>query len=268
MLYNSSVTDKKNSNRLYSFLYLLAFYLGIDLLPIEKWIPLSAVAKLVRILLLTVLLIGACKEIVKNRKTENCSKIRYFDYFLLIPFLYGTGSNLFYSAFTNQQMTVAVTSEIVLDTFLTFVMAAMEEILFRYLLLTFFENLFINKKQKEILSILSSSVCFSLMHVVNFYGNAPMAVLAQLGYTLLLGFILGCLAVSYETPLLPILSHFLYNFLNMTLFNSLYSYSWDSGFIVYSIIVGLVLTGYSFFVYTLRGREKKKTLQKENRLNS
>lgn len=264
MLYNPRMaSDKKNTNRLYSFLYLLLFYLGIDLLPIEKWIPEASLASFVRLLVLFCLLLLVIKEAYQNRREEQETIRRKRDYFALLPFVFGFASNLFYALFFHQERKDAITSAVALSVFTVLGMAAIEEILFRYLLLSYFENLFSNKKQKEILSVLCSSLCFSLMHVINFYGNAYGAVFAQLGYTLLLGIILGFLAVLFETPLLPLLGHFLYNFFNMTLYSGLYSTTFSVSYVIYSAAIGIVLTAYSFLLFVLFTRSKKTPIEEQ-----
>ena len=247
--------SRESRNKLYSFLYLLALYLAVRLLPLSEWIPSDWGYRLVEIVLLAVVFVLALFEVKRGNITLTYPAAR-LSFWWLLPFLLGTASNLFYCLFFQKEVTVNITWYLFLcDIFLTILGVLIEEYLFRYILFSFYEDIFEGKKNKDIAVILISALSFALLHVVNFYGNNPIAVLIQIAYTFVLGIFLGLIAYYFESPWIPIAGHFLFNFLNTNLFLALYSIELDSSYYIFNVCVGVVLFLYSVLVYIMARRK-------------
>jgi membrane protease YdiL (CAAX protease family) len=247
--------DKKTSNLLFSFLYLLAFYLAIKFIPFEKmtsfsWFPVM-MQSLCLVLLLAMILYEVKKNGLVHRKKEN-----HLNYLLLIPLILGCASNLLYCLFFQVAPSVSFDPVLFpLNSFKTLLSVSIEELLFRFFFLEFLICFIKDGKWKNVLVVLFSSLAFSLMHVVNFFGNAPLSVLIQIGYTFLLGGILSYLALMFESPIVPILGHFLFNYLNTDIFVCLYSVEINLSYVLFSIGIGLILLIYLFVLYDLDRRK-------------
>ncbi len=250
--------DKKTSNLLFTFLYLLAFYLAIKFIPFEKldftsWLPM-----LLQVISLLLLLAWIIHETRKNglsdRRNEN-----HISYLLCIPYLLGCSSNLLYCLFFQKEVIIDFDAlSFVLKTFDTLFGVAIEELLFRFFLVEFLLSLLKDGKWKNMLVILYSSLFFSLMHVINFYGNAPLNVLIQMGYTFALGLILGTVALLYETPVLVVIGHFLFNYLNMDVYSCFYDVEINVSYVLFSVGIVIILLVYLVLLYDLDRRKKKR----------
>jgi membrane protease YdiL (CAAX protease family) len=247
---------KNDLTSLYSFLYLLCLYLALEFLPLNDWIANSLYASLVKLGILAVILALSIYEIVHNRIKPSCFKNSLAS-FTLIPLILGCLSNFFYGLLFIKEQTISFNASLfTMDIFISIFSITIEELLFRFLLLTFLSLKIKESKNKDLLVILFSSLAFCLMHVINFFGNDPLSVLAQLGYTFVLGLILGVIAYYYETPFLTIIGHFLFNFLNQVFFSAFYSLTFSTQYLVYSIVFALIMILYTLFLVYLIRRKK------------
>ncbi len=247
--------EKQTSNILFTFLYLLSFYLAIKLVPFEKLNFVSFLPSLLRIICFCLLILLMAYEIKKNQLSHRRNPSHLND-LLLVPFLLVCSSNLLYCLFFQEKLTISFVAEsFVLETIETIFSVMIEEILFRIFFIEFLSSFLKEGKWKNLFVILFSSLAFSFMHVLNFFGNAPLAVLLQIGYTFYIGLIMGVMALFFESPFLPILFHFLFNFLNTNLFTCLYDIEITSGYVLFSFFIGFFLLIYLFVVYDLARRK-------------
>lgn len=245
----------KAEKLLYSFLYLFALYLAIRLLPLRKWFGSYTWAfLLVQFILLSVLVVLTVYEskrsLLKPVRNEN-----HPNFLLLLPLLIGCSSNILYCLCFQIKAESTFTYLFFLETLNTLAGVVVEELLFRYFFFAFLGELFQGKKNEKLFVIFFSSLAFGLMHCINFFGNNPLSVLMQIGYTFLLGILLGSLSYLYETPLIPILGHFFFNFLNTDVFNHLYSVDVNVSYVLFSIGIGLLVLGYLGLLYYLYRRK-------------
>lgn len=248
--------NKSVQNKLYSFLYLLALYLGIKLLPLNTWISNIYLADSIRIILYIIVIALAIYEIKKMGSLSLVYK-EHLSYFLLLPFVLGCISNILYSLFFKVEMTISfVASLFVIDSFETLFCVIIEELLFRMILFLLFNELIKESKYKDLLVILFTSLSFAFMHVINFYGNNPLNVLLQIGYSFVLGLILGFIAFYFETPILCVLGHFLFNYLNTNVYVILYQSEITVSYIIFNALLAFILFIYLFVLYYLTRRKK------------
>lgn len=249
--------NKQAQNHLYSFLYLLALYLGIKLLPLEDWLPEIWIAKMIRI----ILFFAVCCICVYEGKRVGFlyeRKENHHSYFLLAPFLIGCISNLLFCWFFNIPTTIKIdASSFVLELFITLFCVVVEEYLFRVFFISFLQHALANDNKQNPFIILFSSLSFALMHCINFFGNSPLSVLVQIGYTFILGLILGYIALYFERPIIVCVGHFLFNFFNTNLFTTFYQIDMDVNYVLFSLLLGVILVAYGATIYFLDRRKEK-----------
>lgn len=231
-------------NKLFTFLYLLCLYLACQFIPYSKMTSSYPFQVLIKSIFLGVVLFLAIYEMIKDKSfIKKKNKWQY--YLLSFPLLFACFSNFFYALiFHVEKNQVQNWMNFTLSTILLILSVAIEEILFRMLLIDLFDQVFQKKKQGWIITILLSSLSFSLMHIINFTSGNYFGTLLQIGYTFVLGFILGYLAERVDNILLPLLGHFTFNFFNMNLYTTIYnqfdypfSYTLFSlGFVFYSLL--------------------------------
>lgn len=247
--------NKETKNLLFTFLYLLALYLGIKMIPFDRWINNDFISKPISLFLFTLLIFLISYEIKKAdlKRVINDSGLPLFT---LIPFVLGPLSNFTYCFVFRMDVNTTIDITFIFTILNTIVCVIIEELLFRFISIEFFKKYLKESKYKNILIVLFSSIVFSLMHCINFFGNSPYLVLLQLGYTFVLGIFLSSISMMYENLYLPIIGHFLFNFLNTDLVNVFYQYDMSNiHYIIYSILVGVGLFSYLFAMYFLYKRK-------------
>lgn len=121
----------------------------------------------------------------------------------------------------------------------------LEELLFRNILLSYLLKYFSKNK-----SILISSLCFGLIHLLNINSFAAIPFsLIQCVYCFFLGLLLSSLYIDSNNLFCPIIFHFLFNFINGDLVTNLYIYNWDIYFFIINIAVALIIIVYCLLVY-------------------
>ena len=159
--------------------------------------------------------------------------------FPLIVFCYGNMASLL---FTNPA--AKLEGDLLRAGVFTLITAVTEEVVFRF---GFMEALKETKFKRY--RILVSSLIFALSHAAALLaGSAPLSVLAQVGYTFLLGLFLG---VAYELGgLLPtILIHFFFNFLQTDLFLAFGGGNWGIIFFACNGVCFLLSGAYGCLLY-------------------
>lgn len=250
--------DKEKKNLIYTFLYVLALYLGIKMIPFERWIAIEWVVALLKTftyLLLLLLALWECRKADMEPEKNEC----HLSYFLLLPLLIGPCSNLGFGLLFHSEPDIHFDSSFAFTLIETLECTAIEEILFRWILLSFLVKAVQGKKNPDILVILLDSLLFSLMHAINFFGNNPLNVLLQMGYTFVLGWILSTIAMSFETPIVPVLGHFLFNFLNTDVAVRIYSYDMSKpSYLVYSGVLSFLVIIYVGLLYLITKNKQRK----------
>lgn len=250
---------KETQNALLSFFYLLCLYLAVQLLPLSRWIPIHWVVTLVKIALEALLILLSIHEIRKGKMIWPKERISFL---FSLPFLLVCVSNLLYAWIFRLPLERGGTEDFLLQTIEYLFSTTLEEMIFRIVLIYCFLLIFEKKKEKKELSLLLSALCFSLMHAINFFGNDPLSVLMQMGYTFYLGVLLGFFALYMDTYLLPSFAHFLFNFLNNTLFSYLFpGVEITLSYVLFSVGIGVLVLLYFIFVYILKVKKKEHVSQ-------
>ncbi len=254
-LYNI-VMKKTSKNLLITFLYLFCLYLAFQLVPYEKMsdsLPVQQIIKGVFLLSLLCLIIFEWKKLgYFRKKASNGNEV-----LLTLPLLLACFSNLLVVALEKiplEHCSLPLFFSNILPLFLS---CAIEELLFRKFFLTYLLDKLQGRRADEFQSVLYSSFAFSLMHVINFTSGAYLSVLLQLGYTFLLGLVLGILSIRVNDDILPICGHIAFNFFNMLLVNSLFpTLSYGLTYYLVNGLLGGAALIYAFVLCLYIGRKE------------
>ena len=250
----NNATRKNDAQIAYSFFYLLFLYLGVKLLPLEEWIS----NEIISMSLLAVLLLGVLYLGIKECKK---AKVSFFKPLTkknvwLLPLLLGCLVNFLFVWCFSQKPEVNINgSNLAFDILNGLIGAGIEEIIFRGLALSFFLRVF--SKRWELKSILLSALLFSLMHTINFLGNPYMNVVVQLGYTFIMGLILGVVDVVSDSLIFPYIGHLCFNLFNMTLFSVFYQLEITWQYVLFCSVFSALLLIYAFWVYHYSRKKEK-----------
>lgn len=86
--------------------------------------------------------------------------------------------------------------------------AFIEELYVRGLLLNFIEKMFVNRKNKTDIAIISSSVIFGIGHIFGTLGQPILVIIAKVVWTVAMGMYFGVIYKKTDNLLLPIILHF------------------------------------------------------------
>lgn len=243
--------EKENSKnpyiKLYTAIILLLVYIAVVSLPFPLWTN-EIVGKVIDITLKVGYIIFAYLTIYRY---ELC-KIKYgpdknWKLLLLIPLIALTFSNwIFVWIFKSPLNTSINAASLSLTISATVITVFCEELLFREIVHETLRQYI----KKDYLLILISAGIFASMHFLNiFSGLNPLNVLAQVGYTFVLGLVLGLLKEKKAGFVVLVIFHLLFNVLNNDLFSILYQGDWTVQFVVTNIVVGTIIVIYGVGMY-------------------
>ena len=241
--------EKKSAVKLYTLIILLLLYVAVISFPLSL-IPNEYGSKAVGITLKVIFLIVAFISIKKYGVSElRFLPVKEKKQFLLLPLLVMTFSNWIYVWIFKAPLKSSVDGGMLTFTiFVTLLTVFCEELLFREIMHDCLKDYI----KQDYLRILISATLFSLLHFLNvFNGMDIYSVLAQVGYTFVLGLVLGLIKEKGAGLIALISFHFLFNVLNNDLFSVLYNGEWNTEFIVTNIIIGVVVIAYGVLMYFL-----------------
>lgn len=252
------IITKENKSLLITFSYLLLFYLALNLIPYEKFSSYEWVTILIKVMFFAALVILCIYEIL-HIKYQLGKKEKYISTFYYFPLFIGCCSNWIYALICSKQPNISIdVTMFSLTAIQSAFSVAIEEMIFRGIFLVFWSQSLKETKYKNVLAILFTSIAFSLMHVINFYGNNPIAVLGQIGYTFVLGMILGVIGFTCKYQIIiPFIAHFLFNFFNQIVYSSFYKTEYSMNYWIVSASVAAFCIVYTLFVYYMFYRKKE-----------
>lgn len=123
-----------------------------------------------------------------------------------------------------------------------------EETAFRGLVLPFLLLKTQGRRRRVFLSVLIGAAIFGLIHLVNLLSNPVLPVLAQIGYSFLIGGLCG-VAMVYTRSILPAVAfHAVYDFCGLLIPTAGTGVLWDTPTIVLTIVLAAVTTVYVLLV--------------------
>lgn len=234
-----------NKQRLYSIAYLICLILLINSLPFSMFIDNEIVLFIINLVIKILSIIYICRYIKKEElntlklDSQNISSLK------LLPLILLCGSNFMVVLFQNPTLNKDIDLfKIVTGLVISLGISIVEELLFRSQVL----EEFLHKKSK-IQSLIYSSLIFGAVHLLNIssFGSIPN-ILVQVGYTFFLGLVVGVIYLTSKNIILPIIYHFLFNFINDILVVELYKIKWDLTFFIVNIVLGIFVLIYILFL--------------------
>lgn len=242
--------EKGNTSRLsklYTLIILVLLYIAIISFPFTLLVA-DIYSKIIDMVLKIVFIIVAFISIKRyelNGVKALPDKNPFL--FLLIPLFALTFSNWIYIWIFKPSLVTSFDGGLfTLTVFSTLITVFCEELLFREIT----HNCLKEFVKQDYLRILISSAIFALLHFVNVFGGVDITfVLAQVGYTFVLGLILGLIKEKGAGLIVLTSFHFLFNLLNNDLFSFLYNGDWNKEFIITNVIVGAIAVIYGVLMY-------------------
>ena len=239
----------KGSVKIYTWIILILLYIAIISFPFSRWIP-SPGGYIVDICLKVAFLVVAFISINKYQ----LSKLKFLPdknakLLLLIPLAVLTFSNWIYVWIFKAPLASSVNGgSLTLSIFTTLLIVFCEELIFREIT----HDVLREYIKQDYFRILISASIFALLHFLNiFNGWDILTTLAQVGYTFVLGLVLGLIKEKGAGLIALISFHFLFNFLNNDLFSQLYKGTWNSTFVITNVIIGAVIVAYGVLMFFL-----------------
>lgn len=176
----------------------------------------------------------------------------FVSFLILLPLFIVCGSNFTYLLFSKGVISISFKfPEFIFSFFITLFTAVNEELIFRFLMLG---NM---KTKRGIYKVLLTSLFFGLLHFTRYISSGFNALeLLSVVYTFGLGM---CCAFLFEyagAGWSAILFHFLFNFCNGILFESLVDVTKPILFYLVAIAFGAFVTFYLFVTYMVRFRKR------------
>lgn len=242
-----------SAKKKYTLIYLICFVLLFHSFPLEILIDNFIIQSILRIIIELALIFYVLyynkKEFFIPFKFKKISKRDI----IYLPLLLLCFSNLFVIYYQRATLNENINCiNLIITIIKTFTIIFVEELLFRMIVL---EELY--KSKNKFQTIFLSSLIFSLVHAVKISPSNIIIVLVQIGYTFILGIILGFILIDSDNLIIPIIFHFLFNFINNDLVIELFDFKNDLSFYVINIIVGIIVLIYLFFVVLLERRSEK-----------
>ena len=235
--------------KLYTAIILLLLYIAVTSLPFTLWIN-DVAGKIIDITLKIGFIVFAYFSIDRYQ----LCKIKYlpdknWKLLLFIPLVVLTFSNWIFVWIFNSPLNNSINGGIfTLTLFATLVTVFCEELLFREIIHEALREYI----KKDYLLILLSAGIFATAHFINFFGGMDiLAVLAQVGYTFVLGLILGLLKEKKAGFVALVVFHLLFNVFNNDLFSLMYQGGWNFEFVFINVAIGLVVVIYGIGMYFL-----------------
>lgn len=123
-----------------------------------------------------------------------------------------------------------------------------EEIIFRGILLMLFIERFSSKKNGVWIAVISSSILFGLVHLINLFNGAALGdTLLQVSYSMLMGMLWAVMFLRTQNLWLTMVLHATYNFFGQVMFYlGTVNHRFDTYTIGITIILGCLTAVYSF----------------------
>ena len=244
--------EKRNVSKtakIYTLIILVLLYLAIISFPLILWID-EIYVKIID-MSLKIAFIGIVFFSIKRYELGSPKFLpdKNLKLSFLIPLVVITFSNWIYVWIFKFPINSSINGGMfTLTVFGTLITVFCEELLFREIT----HNCFKEIVKQDYLRTLISAAIFSLLHFLNFFsGTNILLVLAQVGYTFVLGLILGLIKEKGAGLIALVSFHFLFNVLNNDLFSVLYKGEWNTEFVVTNIIIGAVVVSYGVLLYFL-----------------
>lgn len=184
---------------------------------------------------------------------------------LSLPFLIVALNNAPWIGLAKGNVTVhASAAQYALFAFYCLAVGFMEETAFRGIVLPLLLRAFPQNRKGVLGAVLLSSALFGTVHAVNFLSGDPLAVLAQIGYSFLIGAMCAVVLLLCRNVAACALLHALFDFCGLLAEDLGSGQIWDAPAIALTAAVGVLAAAYGVFLFWRRTRgDGARTLCKE-----
>lgn len=177
----------------------------------------------------------------------------------LFPFLFPCLVDLIYCEIFHADLNPNFRGDILtLEIFIDFFDSIFEDVVFVDIAIALLFELIENRHKRNLKSILISSLFFSLIRCYVFLYNDPFYSLFSLCVTFAVTFSCGYLAIYYDSPLIPIAFHLLFNILNFVLVPLYFSFEIEVEYYLFNSSGIVLLCLYTLFLYHYSDRKYHK----------
>ena len=156
--------------------------------------------------------------------------------------------NFPYSAIINGTASISRVDLLGLYILYVFSIALLEELIFRGIAIMVVDDLLNNKKHKPFLTVLFTSLLFSLFHLTNLFSGANIgSVMLQCLYTFLIGGMLAVTILKGGNVWLCVLIHALFDFGGLLIIQIGSGNPWDLVFWILTVVGGVLCAGHIMF---------------------
>lgn len=182
----------------------------------------------------------------------------------LIPFLAPCFVDLTYCIVYEADFNEAFAGEILgLELSIDFFDSIFEDIVFVDVMIAFLFEIIHNKKKRNLKSMLLSSLFFTLIRSYVFLYNEIGYSFFLLLVTFVVTFACAYLAIYYDSAVIPVVFHLLFNVMNFVVVPLFFSYSIEVEYYLFNSIGLVLLMSYTLFLYHLSDKRYHK-IQVEN----
>lgn len=193
--------------------------------------------------LLSLMVILGCKKVLLPRFKDLPKHLLW-----CIPCFLVVLANFPFTALIGGSATIARPTLIPLFILECLATGLMEEILFRGLLQDTLRQVFESKPHGKILTVLTTSALFALIHLFNLFAGANIgATFLQVGYSFLIGAMLSAVLMKTENIWLCVLIHAAFNFGGNIVTELGTGAFQDTCFWIFTAIAGAICTGHIIF---------------------
>lgn len=242
-----------NKRKLYASLIILFVFLIAVSFPFPLFIKDGYIASLctmgLKIIFIVFAFIYMHKEDL-NPVKFNKPKVTHL---LFLPFLLAAASNIIYCLIDRSNLVSSINYIYLLKQLpLVIVTVVAEELVFRVVLLGYFEGIY-----NRITAILIASAIFGSIHLFNINSLASIPYcLIQALYTFGLGLVLSIMYSYGKNFIYIVIFHFLFNFINNELATSLFIYDWNLMFYIVNASIAILLVIYGYFCYRILDKKE------------
>lgn len=246
--------EEKVKIRWYSIAFFICIFLLSTSIPFSLFIKNDIIVYWLNIILKFAFLGYAIYYIKKNKlHTPKFNKLSIKS-LSFIPFLAICLSNFIVVWFNKVSLNQDISTNIILQDLLSCLLISIsEELVFRVVLF----NEFLDHK-KPLPAIIYSSLIFGGVHLLNIasFGDI-LPCLIQCLYSFGIGLVLSFIYYHSKNVILPIVFHFLFNFLNDSLVINLYNLNWNLSFYLINILITVIMLGYALLLYYIFNKKEE-----------
>ncbi|MCQ2798792.1 MAG: CPBP family glutamic-type intramembrane protease [Bacilli bacterium] len=251
---------KSIKTKLLTFLPFVVLYFLFNYLPIEHWVGGNEIIYLS--IKLGVYGLSAAALIYLKHKFHVEIEVpeKQISIWWLIPLLFVCFTHPLYATLFGDGVKLAEEIEfgvLAFDAGVDIFVSIVEDILFVDLYISLLMEVFKKHKYKRVLSIFVAAITFTVAHAYTFIYHEPLEAVVILVTVFFLIVECGYLAIYFDSALIPIIAHALFNELNFVIFDQIYDVTYsDYRYATFAALMILMAGCYLSTLYRMSTLQK------------